>query len=314
MHALTPPPARPAAPLPTRRVRPQSYGAPTPPRRDPAPSRLAYRLNRMWLSPLIRRLVRIGLPAFALCLTLGLVLADADRRAAMSAGIGALVDRVQHRPEFQVRLMRIAGAGDALSQRIRALMPVELPASSFDFDLTALRARIAALDAVAAVDMRIRGGVLEVNVTERQPAVLWRGDAGLVMLDASGHPTDQASGRTAFPDLPLVAGAGADAQIPQALALVDVAGPILPRLRGLEWMGGRRWDVVLDRGQRILLPETDAMRALERAIALDQAEDILARDITHLDMRNPARPTLRLGAAAMTEALRQRGETPIGAE
>ena len=40
-------------------------------RRDPAPSRLAYRLNRMMLRPLIRRLVRIGLPAFMAALVVG---------------------------------------------------------------------------------------------------------------------------------------------------------------------------------------------------------------------------------------------------
>ena len=31
-------------------------------RRDPAPSRLAYKLHRMWLRPTVRRLVRVGGP------------------------------------------------------------------------------------------------------------------------------------------------------------------------------------------------------------------------------------------------------------
>jgi cell division protein FtsQ len=49
-------------------------------------------------------------------------------------------------------------------------------------------------------------------------------------------------------------------------------------------VGERRWDVVLDRDQRILLPETEPGRALERVLALDQAQDLLDRDVT-VDLR-----------------------------
>jgi cell division protein FtsQ len=66
-------------------------------------------------------------------------------------------------------------------------------------------------------------------------------------------------------------------------------------------MGERRWDVVLDRDQRLMLPEVNPVRALDRTLALDSAEDLLARDFTHLDLRNPERPTLRLSARALDE-------------
>lgn len=49
-------------------------------RRDPAPTRLAYRLNRLWLTPYVRRLLWLGLPVGAVA---GLVLwavADEGRR------------------------------------------------------------------------------------------------------------------------------------------------------------------------------------------------------------------------------------------
>ena len=47
----------------------QPLGSSRPPRHDPSPSRLAYRLNRLWLRPGFRRLVRLGGPV----LILGLV-------------------------------------------------------------------------------------------------------------------------------------------------------------------------------------------------------------------------------------------------
>ena len=100
------------------------------------------------------------------------------------------------------------------------------------------------------------------------------------------------------------AGDGADAHVPEAVALIRAAAPLASRLRGLERMGERRWDVVLDRNQRIMLPEKGAVHALERAIALDQAVDMLGRDIAAVDLRLPRRPTMRLNAGAVEEYTR----------
>jgi cell division protein FtsQ len=59
--------------------------------------------------------------------------------------------------------------------------------------------------------------------------------------------------------------------------------------------------VVLDRGQRILLPPTGAVQALERVIAMDQAVDMLARDLVAVDLRLPGRPTVRVTDHAVQE-------------
>jgi len=75
------------------------------------------------------------------------------------------------------------------------------------------------------------------------------------------------------------------------------------RLRGIVRMGARRWDVVLDRDQRILLPEDGALRALEQVIALENAPDVqvLSRDVARVDMRLPDRPTVRMNQEAIQE-------------
>ena len=142
-----------------------------------------------------------------------------------------------------------------------------------------------------------KGGILQVTITERVPAILWRNGAALEMLDATGNRVATLLDRSARPDLPVIAGEGADEHVPEALTLIRTARPILGRLRGLVWMGERRWDLVLDRDQRIMLPEIDPVPALQRVIALDQAEDLLGRDLVAVDMRNEARPTLRLKPA-----------------
>jgi cell division protein FtsQ len=277
-------------------------------RRDPAPSRLAYRLHRLWLTPSVRSGLRVGLPGVALALAAGLFLADADRRAAISGAVLGLREAFEARPEFTVRLVSVEGASPELSDAVRARLGLRLPLSSFDIDLDGLRARIEELDAVARADLMVRpGGVLEVRIAEREPAVLWRTPAGVEMLDAGGHRVASLAARTDRPDLPLIAGEGADRATAEALAILAAARPIQPRIRGLVRMGARRWDIVLDRDQRIMLPHDDPIAAVERLIAIDRANDLLGRDVLAVDLRTAHRPVLRLAPDALSAL---RGLTP----
>ncbi|MZQ88982.1 cell division protein FtsQ [Frigidibacter albus] len=265
-------------------------------------------MHRLWLTPVFRALLRVGMPAFVVTMGFGLYLSDDTRRAALGDKVAAMTKSVQERPEFMVTLMAVDGASDPLAAAIRNLVVVEFPVSSFSLDLEAMRAQVETIDAVKSADLRIRaGGILQVDVTERDPAMVWRSAQGLYLLDDTGHRIAGLTGRDARPDLALVAGDGADRAVPEALALMAAAEPIAGRIRGLVRMGERRWDLVLDREQRIQLPEDEPVAALERVIALDQAEDILERDLTVVDMRNMQRPTLRLAGDALA---RLRGEEP----
>lgn len=278
-------------------------------RRDPAPSRWSYRLHRLWLTPFYRRFFRLGVPTLCLVAGVGIWFSDQDRADALRIAVSDLRRSIEERPEFMVNLMAVDGASAEVDQDIREILPVDFPTSSFDLDLEQMRQVILGLDAVKSAELRIRpGGILQVTVAERTPAVIWRGEEGLELLDEQGHRVAQLDLRTDRPDLPLVAGAVADAHIQEALALISAATPIAGRVRGLVRMGERRWDVVLDRGQRILLPERDPVPALERVIALALApsEDILARDVLTVDMRNKNRPTVRLAPGAVTEYRRMK--------
>ena len=87
----------------------------------------------------------------------------------------------------------------------------------------------------------------------------------------------------------------------EALALMVAARPLGARVRGLVRMGERRWDVVLDRDQRILLPSANPVRALERVIVLNQGSELLERDVVAVDMRLAERPTLRMSSNAVKD-------------
>lgn len=272
---------------------------------DPAPSKWRYRMERLWLTPLFRGSVRIGIPTFgavALCVW---YVSDAGRIEAAVDTWQGWVRAVQDRPEFTVGLLRIEGASEQLQADITEVLPVDLPLSQFQLDIEELRSLLLSLDPVLEAEVRVKsGGVLLLKVTERTPAIAWmRGDE-VEVLDATGHRVATLPDVTAAGALPLIAGEGAERAVPEALTLIAAAAPITDRLVGLTRIGNRRWDVVLTRGQRIALPEVAPAAALDRALAMQSARDVLDRDVEIVDLRLPDRPVLRLAPDAR-EALRR---------
>ncbi len=277
-------------------------------RRDPAPSKWDYRLQRLMLTPYVRGFVWKGLPSLVLLGATALWFSHEPNRLAVVGQLTHLRQEFEARPEFRVSLARVEGASDDLAEAVRDKLALPLPMSSFDIDLAAARARIEVLDAVKKADLRVRsGGVLQVVITERMPVAIWRTEDGLTLVDETGHRVAGLMSRADRPDLPLIAGEGADLATPEALELITAAGPLSARVRGLVRVGDRRWDLVLDRDQRVLLPEKNPVQALERLLALDHAQDLMNRDILTVDLRSDHRPTLRLSPHALADIRRAQG-------
>lgn len=276
-------------------------------RHDPAPSRLAYRMQRVWLTPAFWAFLRFGLPMLILTAVTVWTFSSEDRRMAIHDWGQDIRRQIEQRPEFMVTLLAVDGASDPVARVIREGLPVHLPTSSFDLDLEALRDEVLRVPAVEDAEVHVRaGGVLEVVVHERVPVALWRGPEGLSLLSRDGTVIGSVARRGQRADLPLLAGEGADAAVPEALGVIATAEPLHDRMRGLLRVGERRWDVMLDRDQVIQLPSREPAAALERVIALDAAQDLLARDIAVVDFRNRDRATVRLteDAVAALRAIR----------
>ena len=273
---------------------------PAGPRRDPAPSRWRYRYHRLMLTPGFLKLLRVGVPVLLIG---GLVAgwsARESNRQMIADAYNDMKSQIQQRDEFMVKVMAVDGADETLSGDIRTVLPLEFPLSSFDLDLEEMRQTVAALPAVAEASLRVRpNGVLQVNVTQREPVAVFRGPDGLKLIDAEGVLIQSIIVRADRSDLPLITGDGAREALGEGLEIYRVAGPLSERMRGVVRMGERRWDVILDSGQRVLLPTTDPVPAFERVVALNQAQDLLERDVAVVDMRHPTRPTLRLNENAV---------------
>jgi cell division protein FtsQ len=191
--------------------------------------------------------------------------------------------------------------------QILAVTNLSLPVSALDLDVVHLKDAIERLDAIETAEVQVLSdGTLEIRAVERKPTLVWRDGDTLRLIDRHANRVAEIARRSVRGDLPLIVGQSADHAISEALALVAAAAPIAARVRGLVRVGERRWDVVLDRGQTIMLPAVGAVTALRQVIALHDTEDVLNRDIIIIDMRDVNRPVLRLSDTAIAELRRLR--------
>ena len=280
--------------------------------RDPAPSKWHYRWQRWMLTPGVKAGLRIGTPLLLIGIIAGVWTAKPENRALVTSKVAELTEAVQNRPEFTLTSLDIIGADEQTVADVQTMLPLEFPVSSFDLDLEEMRATVEDLYAVKHASVRVGdGGVLEIDIVPRVPVAVWRDKGTLRLIDGDKVVSGILETRAARRDLPLIAGEGAHAHLEEALLLFRTAHPIKEQVRALVRMGERRWDLVLDRNIRLMLPEENPVAALDRMIVINDAKDMLSRDIAAVDMRNPARPVLRMSSDA-ANALRRasgRGDT-----
>jgi len=136
-----------------------------------------------------------------------------------------------------------------------------------------------------------------VQVVERAPMALWQHAQKLHLVDAEGTVlTDRNLERWA--DLPLLVGADAPARGRELLALLASEPSIAERVEAAVLVGGRRWDLRLDNGVDVRLPETGVAAALSQLALVQQTNRVLEKDIVVVDLRVPDRLVVQTSATA----------------
>lgn len=175
----------------------------------------------------------------------------------------------------------------ALDQRTTALPLV---------DVAAIRERLLGYGWIkdARVSRRYPD-TLVVDIVERTPAALWQDGNRLSLIDAEGHVLDKVA-VTRMPDLPLLVGPGANQHAHALDALLGKVPTIKAQLVSASWVGQRRWDLAVQTGETIALPEGDeaAATALAKFAEKDKAAGLLGRGMTRFDLRKPGQMTVRL--------------------
>lgn len=156
--------------------------------------------------------------------------------------------------------------------------------SIFNADPQQARANLRKLDwiADAQVSLRYPDTVL-VHIVEKAPFALWQSNRGLYAVDRKGHPITPVEA-SRFEHLPLFFGDEPDGAADLAQAIHERRA-VAARVKAMQRVSGRRWNLVLDDGVLVKLPEENwqtELAALERLIVED---GVLERDITEIDLR-----------------------------
>ena len=166
-------------------------------------------------------------------------------------------------------------------------------------DVSAIRNRLLALGWVkdARVSRRLPD-TLVIDIVERSPAALWQNQGRLALIDADGVMLDRVP-VDRMPDLPLLIGAGANAQASALDRLMASVPTLKPQLASATWVGGRRWDLNFQSGETVALPEGNdlARSVLGKFAKLDKSSGLLGRGILRFDLRKPGQMTVRLPRA-----------------
>ena len=154
---------------------------------DPAPSRLTYKFQRLWLLRGFRVLIKVAIPLFMFLVVAVFYFPIQKTLDDLSSTLSKTIDSLADRPELSVKLVSIETISPNLEKTVRDMIPVNLPISGFDLDLNDIRKTIEKLASVKSVDVRVvAGGILKINIQERLPKFVWRNPKGLFLIDEEG--------------------------------------------------------------------------------------------------------------------------------
>ena len=267
---------------------------------DPAPSIISYRLMRLMLIPRLRLILTLGIPSLIIfCGTLILFL-NINVHENIEALKKDLKRALVERPEFMIKVASVDGASDELAHEIREIMPLDFPLSYFDLDIKYLHKVLNDIPAVASAAIKVTvSGVLQINISERIPAFIWRKDDVISVIDEKGEFIRLATSRLDYPELPLVIGEAANLSIADISSLMEDNQYFLDQVRAFVRVGERRWDLVLDNNLRIMLPQAEFLAAFDRLMLMSESGSLFSNQLSSIDMRLVERPTVRVGAASV---------------
>jgi cell division protein FtsQ len=261
---------------------------------DPDPERAAARSRRRRPTP--RRLWVVGAAAVVVALVVGSGFfmhrsgwdADAVDRIrtkvlALTGGAGLALKDVAVQGRERTGADTILGAlGVARGMPMLAISP------------EAAKARLEALPWIRSASVeRLLPDTLYVRVVERQPLALWQRKGKLDLIDRDRFVVAVPS-LDEFADLIVLVGDDAPKAAARLLEMLSTEPTLQSHVTAAVRMGGRRWNLKLDGGIDVELPE-DNVGAAWRALArLDRTDGLLKRDIRRVDLRLPDRLVLQV--------------------
>ncbi len=184
-----------------------------------------------------------------------------------------------------VRNVLVTGRDRTPGADILAALQVETGTPILTVDPEAARDAVAALPWIRNVVVERRfPDTIYLRLEEREPLALWQSDRVMRVIDADGVVLTE-EGLEAYAALPLVVGIGAPDHAAPLLEKLAAQPAIAARVEAAILVSERRWDLRLDNGVNVRLPESGIDEALLRLSEIESGNDLLDRDIVSIDLR-----------------------------
>jgi cell division protein FtsQ len=188
---------------------------------------------------------------------------------------------------FRVEEVMLEGRHNESSAQIMRALGILRGVPLLTVNLRSARTRLEELPwiRVASVEREFPDTV-RVRIVERRPLALWQRKNELVLVDDEGGViTSQKLNR--FPNLLVLVGKDAPMHATSLLSILAHEPALKQRVNAAVRVGDRRWNIRMDNGVDVRLPETDALSAWKRFARLERQHELLKQDLLSIDLRIP---------------------------
>jgi cell division protein FtsQ len=195
---------------------------------------------------------------------------------------------------FAIEDVRVSGNRETSEIDILERLGLDGTTSLVALDVKDARQKLSDLPWVQDVSVRkIYPGTIEITLKEREAFAIWQHGSDLSLIEKNGSVIAPLRDNK-FSTLPLFVGRDAETAAADFADEFDSWPEIKSRVKAYIRVAGRRWDLRLDNGIVVKLPEHNVPRAMDVLAMLEAEQGILERDVAAVDLRLEDRTTVRL--------------------
>lgn len=195
---------------------------------------------------------------------------------------------------FAINNVKVSGNAETSEIDILEKIGLDGTTSLMALDVVATREALKTLPWILDAEVRkIYPDTIEIKLKEKVAFGIWQHGKDLSLIERDGKPI-AALRDNKFAHLPLFVGTDAGTGAEEIMHDLERWPAVKVRVKALMRVAGRRWDLKLDNGVVIKLPERDMDRAMAELDEFDGSQQVLERDILAIDLRLTDRMTVQL--------------------
>lgn len=222
-----------------------------------------------------------------------------------SQGYG-MAHRIMALAGFRIDAVRISGISELTETDVISALELPEVASLILFDVEDARVALESISWVKSVSVRkIYPNGLDISISERRPFARWQHEGKLTLVDPEGTVLAE-TGISRYSSYPLLAGEEANVRGHTFLEMLSAFETVSRDTIAAVHIARRRWDIILDDGTRVMLPERRAVFSLNWLERVRAGGELPALPLASIDLRIPGRIALtpRDGAPGGAGAVR----------